>query len=85
MAFMRRKRRKDGLLPRANPSNPWAPSSKPKNLCESRQNASDREAWRDRVGSKIVEFAWERFCGSIVEQVRICRASSFDWDAFRFR
>ena len=27
-----------------------------------------REAWRGKVGSKVVEFAWEKLCGSLVQQ-----------------
>jgi hypothetical protein len=27
-----------------------------------------REAWRRKVGSKVVEFAWEKLCGSLVQQ-----------------
>ena len=27
-----------------------------------------REAWRGKVGSKVVEFAWEKLCGSLIQQ-----------------
>jgi hypothetical protein len=28
----------------------------------------EREAWRSQVGSKVVEYAWDRLCGSLVQQ-----------------
>ena len=30
----------------------------------------DRETWQHQVGSKLVEFAWDKLCGSLVQQVR---------------
>jgi hypothetical protein len=29
----------------------------------------DRDSWRVAVNSKIVEFAWEKFCNSILQEV----------------
>lgn len=29
----------------------------------------DRAAWQHQVGSKLVEFAWDKLCGSLVQQV----------------
>lgn len=30
---------------------------------------ADRDAWREKVHSKVVQYAWEKLCNSIVQQV----------------
>lgn len=32
-----------------------------------------RDAWRSKVSSKVVEYAWDKLCGSIVQEVRPLR------------